>query len=745
MEKKDEEFLKRLVATFKVEAQEHLNAISSGLIELEKAGPEQQSGPVETVYREFHSLKGAARSVNLADVVAVCQSMENVFSSLKRKEIVASPQMLDLLHQAVDLTGRLVSDEEVSADEKSEIRELIVRLESAAKGEKETEKGGIGEAEKERREEPVLRPTPSPASSISETVRISTAKLNSLLLQAEELLSVKLAAGQRTTELREIKKSLDLWKKEKIKLRIAERGMRNAESDRKAGREPFIEALESKLSVLVKAMDYDYRSVGTMVDNLLDDIKKALMLPFASLLEMFPKFVRDLSRDSGKKVEFSAEGGEIEIDRRILEEIKDPLIHLVRNCVDHGIETPEERARRKKPEHGAIRIIAASRDNRLEIVVSDDGAGIDVPKIRASAVKDGLISQEETDRLGDSDALPLIFRSGVTTSPIITDISGRGLGLAIVHEKVEKLNGTIAIDTRPDAGTTFTMVVPITLATFRGVLVRAGGQLFVLPSINVERVARVKSEEIMTVENRETFSFNGQTIPFHRLADVLELKAAVGDQRSAIGSSVSDSFIQVAVLGSAERRVAFLVGEVLQEQEVLTKPLGRQLSRVRNVAGATVLGTGKVVPILNVSDLLKSSVKITAAPVKRVTEAVMERRESVLVVEDSITARTLLKNILESAGYDVAAAVDGVDAFTALKTREFDLVVSDVDMPRMNGFALTEKIRGDKKLSELPVVLVTALESREDRERGIDAGANAYIVKSSFDHSNLLEVVKRMI
>lgn len=771
MNTKDEEFLKQLFATFKVEAREHLTAISSGLIELEKAGPEQQTGIVETIFRESHSLKGAARSVNLADIVAVCQSMETVFSLLKRKEVIVSPQLLDLLHQAVDGTGRLVSGEEVSADDKSEIRELLVRLEGAAKGESQAENRESGELEKEQTEEgkrveeqrgpekfeteeterskekvlSVHRPTPSPSSLISETVRISTTRLNSLLFQAEELLSVKLATGQRVTELREIKKSIDLWKKEGAKLRIAERGIWNVESNPKSEGGPFSEALESKLSALVKATEYDYRSVGTMVDNLLNDMKKALMFPFSSLLDMFPKFVRDLSRDSGKKIEFLAEGGEIEIGRRILEEIKDPLIHLVRNCVDHGIETPGARTKKNKPEHGAIKITAASRDNKLEIVVSDDGAGIDVSKIRASAVKHGLISQEEADRLGDMDAQFLIFRSGVTTSPIITDISGRGLGLAIVREKVEKLNGTIAIDTRPEAGTTFTMVVPITLATFQGVLVRAGGQLFILPSINVERVMRVKDEEIMTVENRETLSFNGQTIPFCRLADVLELKKAASVQRSAFSSSASDSLIQIVVLGSAERRVAFFVEDVLQEQEVLTKPLGRQLSRVRNVAGATVLGTGRVVTVLNVPDLLKSAVKITAAPVKRAAEEIMEKGKSVLVVEDSITARTLLKNILESAGYVVTTAVDGVDAFTALKTKEFDLVVSDVDMPRMNGFALTAKIREDRKLLELPVVLVTALESREDREQGIDAGATAYIVKSSFDQSNLLEVVRRLI
>lgn len=777
MTTKDEEFLKRLLETFKVEAREHLAAISSGLIELEKAGPEKQTGIVEVIFRESHSLKGAARSVNLADVVAVCQSMENVFSLLKRKELIASPQMLDLLHQAVDITLRLVTGEAVSVDDRSAIKVLLARLESASKCQTGAEMPGAGETAGELGEEPakqgekqerlqepgpaetensredilpVSRPTPSPPSAIPETVRISTARLNSLLLQTEELLSVKLATGQRATELKEMKKTIGSWKKDRSRTRQEEQGSWLREERPVHGQypltpAPFIEELDSQLSELLKKTEYDYRSVGTMVDNLLDDMKKALMLPLSSLLEMFPRFVRDLSRDTAKNVAFSAEGGEIEVDRRILEELKDPLIHLIRNCVGHGIEAPEERLKRKKPEYGAIKIAAASRENKLEIVVSDDGAGIDVAHIKASAVKRGLISREESDRLGDRDAQLLVFRSGVTTSPIITDISGRGLGLAIVREKVEKLNGTIAVDTDPDIGTTFTLVVPITLATFRGVLVMAGGQLFVLPSINVERVARIRSEEIMTVENRETVSLNGQTVPFCRLADVLELRNADTNRRAAGSIPAGDSLLQIIVLGSAEKRMAFLVEDVLQEQEVLTKPLGLQLSRVRNVAGATVLGTGKVVPVLNVPDLLKSAVNISAAPVKRSSEALREGGKAVLVVEDSITARTLLKNILESAGYEVTTAVDGVEAFTALKTKEFELVVSDVDMPRMNGFALTAKIREDKKLFELPVVLVTALESREDRERGIDAGADAYIVKSSFDQSNLLEVVRRLI
>ena len=267
-------------------------------------------------------------------------------------------------------------------------------------------------------------------------------------------------------------------------------------------------------------------------------------------------------------------------------------------------------------------------------------------------------------------------------------------------------------------------------------------RLFVIPVANMERTARVKKDEIKTVENKESIVLNGSAISLVRLGDVLEIP-----RRQE--KDTDSEFIQVLILGAAEKRIAFSVDEVLNEEEVLVKDLGKQLSRVRNIAGATILGSGKVVPVLNVPDLMKSAVNISSAPARSVVAAEEEgteaRKRSVLVVEDSITSRILIKNILESAGYDVSTSVDGVDAFAALREYEFDLVVSDVEMPRMNGFELTSRIRSHEKLGEMPIVLVTALGSREDRERGIDVGANAYIVKASFDQSNLLDVVKRLI
>ena len=770
MDINDAKFLQKLLAIFKIEAREHLNVISTGLTTIFQGHSERCAEVVETVYRETHSLKGAARSVNLIDIVTLCQVMEDVFSALKRGRMDLSAQTFDALHQTVDYCFRLVDDEEISAHGKSAIRKHISQLDKLLSGiavsgkhigapsalQRQPAEPEVEKVFKEK--EPIIsasakspeltiEPTPSkpletqllPTSAGSvapETVRIATSKLDALLLQAEEMIAVKLAASQRAADLRELKKSFDIWRRKRTRESLA--GKINVCSpDGAPFPDPFISSFDTRLMTMIRAAEYDHRSAAAMIDRMLEDMKQTLMLPFSSLLDILPRIVRDLCRAAGKQVVLTTEGGDIEVDRRVLEEVKDPLIHLIRNCVDHGIEPISERALKGKSPNGRVEITVSSKDDKLEIIIADDGAGIDVARIKASAVKHADISQEEADKFDDQVGMQLVFHSGVTTSPLITDISGRGLGLAIVKEKVEKLNGAVTVDSQIGKGTIFRMIVPLTLTIFRGILVRIAEQLFVLPSINVERVARAKPETIQTVENRETIIFEGRPIALVWLAEVLKMKNTVARPMQY------ESPVQVIILALAEKRVAFAVDEVLWEQEVLVKPLGRQLSRIRNISGATVLTNGKVAPILNVADLLISAtlngssfvVEETAAPGKSL---------SILVVEDSITARTLLKNILESAGYQVQTAVDGLDGLTILKSRKFDIVVSDVEMPRMNGFELTTKIRADRNLSELPVVLVTALESREDREHGIDVGASAYIVKSNFDQSNLLEVIGRL-
>ncbi|HEY4299732.1 MAG TPA: response regulator [Candidatus Didemnitutus sp.] len=780
MRKEDDEFLQRLRATFKVEAEEHVRAMSSGLLALEKLpAAEGKTELLEEVFRRAHSLKGAARAANAADAESICQSMEDVFAAWKRREISLAPENFDALHRAIDLIGTLVQfiDGPRAPGEGAIISAVIRQLGQLTSAEATgaarpgpsalppapaavEQSGGTARSlpvpkEISPRAE-TLPPIPV-RPALAETIRISTAKLDGLLLQAEEMLTVKQTAIQRLADLRQFEALFEEWTRQWGRIQPQLRAWRSAATPgpNPAGIPPaselldfldwnlgYVRSLEGKVRALGKSAAQDRHAIGKQVDDLLADSKKLLMLPFATLSDLIPKLVRDLSRDQGKDVDLVIHGSDVEMDKRILEEMKDPLIHLVRNCIDHGVEPAKSGLRRDKPPRATITISAAQANgNRVEIVVSDDGVGLDLARVKESAVRRGVISEEEVRLLDERKAMDLIFLSEVSTSPIITEISGRGLGLAIVREKTEKLGGRVFVESRMNVGTTFRIGLPLTLATFRGILVRAAEQLFVIPTSQVERVGRVRTAEIKTIENRETISWDGRVVAFVRLEEVLEMPP--GDRSGAARDHQA-----VVALGSGDERIAFGVDEVLHDEEVLVKSLVRPLARVRNIAGATVLASGRIAPILNAADLMKSARKSAgrsrvAPAMESVTPGISKPR-TVLLAEDSVTSRMLLKGILESAGYQVTTAVDGVDALMALRTEDFDLVVSDVEMPRLNGFDLTAQIRSDNRMADKPVVLVTALSSAADRERGIDVGANAYIVKSSFDQSNLLDVIRRL-
>lgn len=763
-----DDLLKRLLETFKIEAEEQLQQLSSSLVELEKnPSVERKTDIIETVFRNAHSLKGAARAVNLTDVERICQSLESVFSAMKRNAIEFSSDLFDHLHRVADtLTALIFSPQDDTPanrqDQVFEVTDLLAQIEAGqAKKVQDanppSEETVQVEPKVEVSESPISKPSVDNQYASSDTVRISTEKLDKILLQVEEMLALKFTARQRAEDIQAAGHDLESWKPAWTKVSpVLSKVGRELERNGKSGplvcdagalakltdflhwTNDYITSIDYTLNELGKSTESDAYTLASMVDGLLNDVKTMLSLPFSTILEMFPKLVRDLSRDQDKMVDIEMRGGEINIDRRILEEIKNPLIHIIRNCIDHGIEKQEVREGMNKPREGMISISLSRVDSdKVEIGLTDDGAGIDIVKLKQASVKQGIIAQQEADTLTDVEALSLIFQSGITTSEFITDISGRGLGLAIVREKIEQLGGQVSVETRPQAGTTFRMILPLTLLTFRGVLIRVSEQVFMLPTINIDRVVRIHPDEIKTIENRETLSLDGEVVPLVRLDGVLELPHH---------DNGSDGVLAV-ILESGEQRVGFRIDEVENEQEVLVKTPGAPLSRIRNISGATVLGSGVVVPVLHTTDLLKSAIKgnrAVAMPVSAEAQA-DEKQKSVLVVEDSITSRMLLKNILESAGYTVKTAVDGIDGFTTLREGVFDLVVSDVDMPRMSGFDLTAKIRADRTHENVPVVLVTALESREDRERGIDVGASAYIVKRDFDQSNLLDVIRRLI
>jgi two-component system chemotaxis sensor kinase CheA len=496
------------------------------------------------------------------------------------------------------------------------------------------------------------------------------------------------------------------------------------------------EAVSASVANLGRALIADRRRFDSLADRLLEEVKKALMLPFANILAGFPKMVHDLAYEAGKDIQFHLLGAEMEIDKRILEQIKDPLVHLVRNSIDHGIETPAERVRSRKTPRGAITLSIAQSGGKVEIQIADDGAGLDVAALKAAAVRAGVLPADAAAALPDSAARQLVFRSGLTTRPEVTAVSGRGLGMAIVREHVLKLGGAISLESVPGLGTAVRITLPLTLATLRGTVVRVAHHEFVIPTANISRLERFPRASVRRVENRDSICLDGTTFALVRLAEVLGLPAC------PLTSGAGSPDLIALLLRHGQANLACTVDQVLGEQEVLAKPLGQLLPRVRNLSGATVLGSGRIVPILSVPDLCLAASGCTQSAVPVLAPV---RPKRLLVADDSISIRNLLRSVLESAGYEVQTAPDGAAAFNALQSAPFDLLVSDVEMPRMDGFALAKRIRSEPKLAGLPVVLVTGREAKEDRERGLDAGANAYLVKSGFDQTSLLETVRRLL
>jgi two-component system chemotaxis sensor kinase CheA len=767
MNKKQEEFLRELLADFMIEAAEHHQAIITGLLELEKdQDNESRQKLVEMTFREIHSLKGAARAVNLIDIEQLCQGLESVFSLLKQQAIDVSKLFFDTFHDALDLLEQYLDDLANQTKTASVDKAILIltQVQELCKGsvlpastplKAFGEKGVYTPIQLENDSSPTYKPigfidnagqisrdlqrkknelsekvpkqveqnTPTiDHSGAKDTVRISIAKLTELLIQAEELITSRSMLGYDLRELNRIGKQTGNKNKQL-----------NVQDDQ-------ITTVNQDIQVLIKNMDQHYRILNRTVDDLLFNIKNTLLLPFSNGLDWLPKFIRDLSHDLKKEIRFSVKGDEMEIDRRILEKIKVPLIHLVRNCIDHGIETTEKRLNNHKPPFGNVSLTITQQNNReVTLTLRDDGAGINREKVLQKSIKAGLVSSEQALKMSDHEVYSLIFNSGISTSPFITDLSGHGLGLAIVAENVTLLGGSISVESEEQKGTTFTIRLPITLLTFRGILIRIAEHHFVIPTKSVDRVMRIKSSEIKTIENKAMINVDSVVIGVVWLSKVLELS-------SVSTLNFNNETFHALILNAGQQRMAFIVDAILDEQEGVIKTLGSQLVSVCNVSGATLLGNGRIVPILNASELIEASINASVSFVESVDSDEEEKpKQTVLVADDSITSRSLIRNIVESAGFKVKTAVDGFEAYKLLQEEYFELVISDVEMPRMNGFELTTKIRNDKNFSKLPVILVTALEQPSDKQRGMECGASAYIVKSSFEQSNLIEAIHRLI
>ncbi|HVY62561.1 MAG TPA: response regulator, partial [Planctomycetota bacterium] len=478
----------------------------------------------------------------------------------------------------------------------------------------------------------------------------------------------------------------------------------------------------------------DRRAIGRAAAEMDEAVRRARLLPFAEACEALDRSAREVARERGKEIELAVEGASIEIDRSILEGLKDPLVCLVRNAADHGIEAPDARRRAGKAGRGRIVVAAAVRGARIEVSVGDDGAGIDLGAVRETARRRGLPEPRD-----ERECVRLLFEPGFSTAATVTEISGRGVGLDIVKSRVEAMRGSVDVHFEAGRGMRIALSLPATLTTMRAVLVSAGGETFAVPGATVERIVRLAPAEVKMAGGREVVPLgDGPPVPVASMARLLSLPER-GGARSAAGKVV-------ALLVQAGGRAALSVDDVLAEREVLVKPLGPRMRRLRGFAGATILETGRISLILGAAELVRTALERPGEPVLTVApDAPAAKRRRILLCDDSATTRSLERAILEAAGYDVVAAVDGEEGWRILQEREADLVVSDVDMPRMNGIALCKAIRGSRRFRDLPVVLVTSLDSEQDRARGGEAGADAYIVKSGFDQRDLVRTVASLL
>ncbi len=785
-----------LLALFREEAEEYLDGLTQGLLNLElSAEGEARTALVREISRVAHSLKGAARTVNLHQIETVAHNMEALFDAALKGALNFSADKADVLYDGLDVIRALLTGGD-GAELQPKVDSVIARLQ-AISGQDPAAKPPPKRSPPSKPPEPAPEAVPAPSQPAAEglaaapaepspkpterateatTIRVSIQKLDALMAQASELLVSSISLEQRLADVRHARDRHVQWRKawrkarpayarlsrermaQEVEGRAADQADAATDGTGREGGEStsryevdlaalldfvnltqrYMRESAAQLLALDQSMSQDHLRMSMVTGDLQDGVRRVRMLPFETILGGFQRMVRDLSRELSKEINFNVIGEQVELDKRVLEALKDPIMHLLRNAVDHGIEPPEERAKAGKDLVGYVTLIVEQRGSEILITIGDDGRGIDPEKVKRAAVQAGKISKAEADVLDDEDALQLIFLPGLSTKDRVTTTSGRGIGMDVVRQNVERLRGSVIVQNRPGLGTVFQLTVPVSLTTMHCMLARVGQETYAIPVSAIERIVEITGDDVHTVKGRQVIKLGRRPVTLASLADVLE--------RPHRPTALDEKQLTV-ILRSGDKLVAFLVDDLLSEQELVVKNLGKEMVRVRNVAGVTVLGTGQVVVILNPSDLIKSAHASTRqrAFVREASEEQARPKARILVVDDSITTRTLEKNILEAAGYQVITANDGQEAFDLVQHTRCDLIISDVEMPRMDGFRLTEALKQDEELKQVPLILVTSRDSPSDRERGIMAGADAYIIKSTFDQGELLETIGQLL
>ncbi len=743
-----------LAATFKAEAEEHLAKLTRGLLQLEKSPP--QPALIEELFRAAHTLKGASRMMGYLAIQGLAHQLEDLFDRIKRREMNVSVPLITEMLKALDAIALAIPAAIRSGPVPPEVAVVSQALKpfggeaaAAASPTPPVEPPAVGGGGLEGGMSPHRGSTGAGAEPpLEEYVRIPLSRINALLNLVGELVIHNVKSSYRLGAIKRLTK--DMKAAHRRLAQAAEQATRHAltSTDGAKALAPVVQQcaedatrIKQEIGVLSDRVAEEIAHLDPVITELHLKVKELRMLPCATIFEGCERLVRDIATQERKSVQLIVEGAETELDKKVLEAVKPCLIHLLRNAVDHGIELPAERERQGKPRAGMIRLQASQQGDKVVIDVEDDGRGLDLPRIKEVALKQGVATEPMLQQMDEQQLSHLIFAPGFSTSPIITDISGRGVGLDVVRQEVERLKGHVHVVSTPGAGLRVSVQLPLTVAIMRVLIVEAGGQRWGVPLLSVEETVPVALSSLQTVEQRLAMELRGRTIPVVRLADALGLPPGL-----AHGTGEAQEQ-PVVIAHSLEQRVGFLVNRVIGEEEIFLKSLGSHLGKVSQVSGAAILATGEVIVILEAAQLIASakSPQAGAAGITSSLGSPARAPRRILIAEDSLVIRELERTILETQGYEVETAVDGADALEKLGQRKFDLLLSDVQMPRMDGFELCLAVRKQPALRELPVVFVTSLSREAEKRRGIEVGAQAYIVKGAFDQRTLLQAISRLL
>ncbi|HEY3489404.1 MAG TPA: ATP-binding protein [Candidatus Deferrimicrobiaceae bacterium] len=740
------------------EARERISRINGAMVYLEKnPGDPKLEGDI---LREAHTLKGASKMMGFAKISALAHQFEEALTRRKDRKIAANQDLTDALFTTLDAVSRLVASLADTNREAIDVEDVLERLRAAQVPVEEPggktapspspQSTASPSSSKDAPSQAVSPPPAGPRFDVAANqpmdsgqggIRVEPEKLE----QLSTLVTNVVGHHLRQVELQE--KIGELGRRYRRMSAALQSALRDAASQGTAPEGfmarigPFLASGENGFQAMDSQLaDYHRKEseLSGALAHTLEDIRSELvsvrMVPLAPIFESFQRSVRDLAKELGKEVDFVVRGGKTEIDRKVADAISDPLIHLIRNALDHGIELPDQRTGRKKGPKGRITVAATPKKGRVVIEVEDDGKGIDLQEIREVAIKKGMISEKAAFRLDDREILSFIFRTGFTTAKSMTDISGRGIGMDVVRTVAEKFNGTVEVFSTMGQGTRVVLELPLSMAVSRILLFEVAGQYFGLPIVYSEGVARIPDSEIKTVEGKKTFRHGEDAVPVVWLSSLLEL-----------GRPKPAATHMAIMVRHSSRRMALVVDRVEGECEVVVRDLGKFLGKIQLFMGSTILGTGDVALLLDVYDIMTAvRMRPEGAP-PEAAGAIVRKARTLLVVDDSLLSREMQARVLTAAGFTVETASGAQQAIERLGREPFDLVLSEAQMEGIDGIEMVSRIRkgGDRK--DIPVVLVVSRDRSDDRLRAMAAGVQECIEKESFSAETVGPMIERLL